>query len=88
MLIQYAKLVGSRIRNASLPNFEPTLNSEVSLVMTEAESSIRQVWQRYPNWTQPADDMLLAHWQKFARSYHYRFVQTQAGDALYLDTTR
>jgi hypothetical protein len=85
MLIQYAKLVGSRIGNPTLPDFEPNLSRDVLIVMKEAAASIRQVWELYPNWTDPPDDILLAYWQKLAGSYGYRFVRSQAGDALYLD---
>lgn len=90
MLLQYSKLVGSRIGNPNLVNGSESfqaLNGDVVSALKDADATLRQIWNSYPAWTNTTGNDLLPHWQKLAQLYGYKFVQGQEGDALYLDNS-
>ena len=87
MLLQYSKLVGSRIGNSNLVDGSESfqaLSGDVVSALKDAAATLRQIWNLYPAWTNTTGNDLLPHWQKLAQLYGYRFVQGQEGDALYL----
>lgn len=90
ILLQYAKLAGSRIGNSNLPNDTdswPHLNADVVSAFNDVDEALGQIWSLYPDWTDATGAALIQHWQKLAQLYGYRFVQNKAADDLYLDNS-
>lgn len=88
MLIQFAKLVGSRIAHPELMAVVPrdwAANGRIAEGVFEREASIlEELWQLYPSWDNAMSGELSDLWRLVAENEGYRFAENAGGDAMFL----
>jgi hypothetical protein len=88
MLVQYAKLVGSRIGNPDLArddDFWGRVDAGVASILKEAEATLRKLWESYLDWAGVSEDTLIPHWKELAQYHGFRFTKSGQDDVLELD---
>lgn len=88
MLVQYAKLAGSRIGNPGLADegdFYDRLDAGAVSALKGAEATLRKLWESYPDWASVSEDAIIPHWEELARHHGFRFTKTDQDDVLQLD---
>jgi len=87
ILIQYSKLIGTRISNKRLRDHELILWKEASTsaysIILEYDRLISSAWCVYPNWDSNLFHDLDSTWESLSLSFGYKFVHSDQGDALY-----
>lgn len=88
IIMQYAKLIGTRIGNPELSAADTTwyrTDAQTAAILDEVKSVVEEIWTDYPAWTDEIAGRLFPLWLKLAEAHGYRFVHQSEGDGLYLD---
>jgi hypothetical protein len=87
ILIQYGKLIGSKIVNRQLTNVSMNLwngGSEASRkVLTQFEEGLGKFWDSYPDFSDAFDEFLFGIWSALALCLGYKFVETNTFDEIF-----
>lgn len=88
IILQYAKLVGTRIGNPGLSAADVTwyrIDEQTAVILDEIKSAVEEVWRSYPAWTEEVADRFFPLWLRLAESHGYRFVHQPESDGVYFD---
>lgn len=88
LLIQYGKLVGSKLGQPNFRDMEIQLwdgCSEVSAtIMRSFFRALADTWEHYPNWSLETFAFALRTWHELAESFDYQFVAGAESDRVFL----
>ena len=87
ILIQYGKLIGSKIGNKELSSMSINVWNGASeptrKVLTQFGEGLGQIWGSYPHFSDDFDEFLFSIWNALALCLGYRFVETETGDGIF-----
>jgi hypothetical protein len=87
ILIQYARLMGSKINNESLSKFRMKVwdrgGAKSGLILAKLGEELWELWKNYPDWKPDDYAFLLDMWYRMSMENGFRFVETPEGDGVY-----
>lgn len=87
LLVNYSKLIGSRLSNPSLKalplRFWKQVSPESKAAITEFESLLESSWSKYPKWEEELYAQIPPLWEKLTMSHGYCFKDRDGNMALY-----
>lgn len=87
IILQYAKLVGTRIGNPELSAIDITwrTDDQTVAILDEIKSAVEEIWRSYPAWTEEVADRFFSLWLRLSEAHGYRFAHQPDSDGVYLD---
>ncbi|MFC1584037.1 hypothetical protein ACFL5V_00670 [Fibrobacterota bacterium] len=87
ILIQYAKLMGSKINNRDLASYRMKVwkgaGAGSGVLLSKLGSEIWELWKQYPDWKGADLTFLLEAWYRISIESGFKFVETPEGDGVY-----
>lgn len=87
ILIQYARLMGSKIDNKALSKFRLKVwdkgSAKTGLILAKLGEHMWDLWKKYPDWKPDDHAFLLDLWYRLTIEHGFRFVETPEGDGVY-----